>query len=301
MNRIKELLLNKLDTRKTTILIICLLSALSAGFVVAEKNAPVIKMTDNSDITIDFNSNFDYNNYMSFENTETVNAIGEVNTQEEGIYILTIEAVNEYNQRKTKEITVTVDDLSAPELVLKKEKVSLSYGASFKAESYIKSAIDNKDGNVKAFVDIESSVDTKKPGHYTVKYSVDDTSGNGTTKSLEVTVKEQSKRQKIVAAVISKLGCEYKWGAVGPKTFDCSGLTRYCYRQAGVSIPRTSYYQKKSGTVIKLSQAKAGDLVWRPGHIGIYVGNGKVIHAPQTGKRVSYTSLSSFKCAVRYL
>lgn len=301
MNRIKQLLLEKLDTRQITILIICLLSVLSTGFVVVDKVAPVIKLTDGSDITIDFNTEFDYNNYVTFENTEAIHVLGEVNTQEEGLYTIVVEAINQYGQKKTKTLNITVDDLSSPVLTLKNEEIKLAYGASFKPENYIKSALDNKDGNVKSFVEITNDVNTKKPGTYTVKYYVEDTSGNSTTETLEVTVNKQTTRQKIVAAAISKLGCKYRWGATGPKTFDCSGLTRYCYRQAGVSIPRSSYYQKKSGKVIKISEAKPGDLVWRPGHIGIYVGNGKVIHAPQTGKRVSYTSASSFKCAIRYV
>ncbi|MFD7509677.1 NlpC/P60 family protein [Streptomyces sp. NPDC059853] len=85
------------------------------------------------------------------------------------------------------------------------------------------------------------------------------------------------------------LGSPYAWGAAGPNSFDCSGLTQWAYRQAGVSLPRTSQAQAAAGTPVPLSAAQPGDLVvYRSdaSHIGLYAGGGQVIHAPYPGAAV---------------
>lgn len=94
-----------------------------------------------------------------------------------------------------------------------------------------------------------------------------------------------------VAAVRQLLGAPYVWGATGPNAFDCSGLMQYAYRQAGISLPRTSQEQMNAGQHIPLSQARPGDLViYRSdaSHVAMYVGGGQVIHAPYPGARVRY-------------
>ncbi|MFK4146761.1 NlpC/P60 family protein [Streptomyces sp. NPDC004065] len=94
-----------------------------------------------------------------------------------------------------------------------------------------------------------------------------------------------------VAAARSALGRPYVWGANGPSGFDCSGLTQWAYRQAGVHLPRTSQEQRYAGRRIPLSQARPGDLVaYRSdaGHIAMYAGHGRVIHAPYPGAPVRY-------------
>ena len=86
----------------------------------------------------------------------------------------------------------------------------------------------------------------------------------------------------IVAAAYSQLGVPYVWGGTRPgKGLDCSGLTQYCYRCAGISIPRTSSAQLAAGTIV--SNPSPGDICWTPGHVAIYIGNGQMIEAQQTG------------------
>ncbi|WAX80461.1 C40 family peptidase [Streptomyces sp. KMM 9044] len=94
-----------------------------------------------------------------------------------------------------------------------------------------------------------------------------------------------------VAAARSALGKPYVWGANGPSGFDCSGLMQWSYAQAGIALPRTSQAQRHAGTQVPLAQARPGDLVvYRPdgSHVGMYMGNGQVIHAPYPGAPVRY-------------
>ncbi|MFI7497296.1 NlpC/P60 family protein [Streptomyces sp. NPDC049687] len=99
------------------------------------------------------------------------------------------------------------------------------------------------------------------------------------------------------AAAQSKLGSPYVYSASGPNSFDCSGLTSWAYAQAGVSIPRTSQAQANFGTrIYSVSDLKVGDLVFFFNdlhHVGLYAGNGQILHAPRTGTVVRYESMST--------
>ncbi|MFC9464676.1 C40 family peptidase [Streptomyces coelicoflavus] len=99
------------------------------------------------------------------------------------------------------------------------------------------------------------------------------------------------------AAAQSKIGTPYVYGATGPSSFDCSGLTSWAYAQAGVGIPRTSQAQTGAGTRISsASQLQVGDLVFFFSdlhHVGLYAGNGQVLHAPRTGTNVRYESMGT--------
>lgn len=86
-----------------------------------------------------------------------------------------------------------------------------------------------------------------------------------------------NKGDRVVAFARAQIGKRYVWGATGPSTYDCSGLTGAAYRAAGISIPRTSSQQRAAGRVT--TSPVPGDLVWWPGHIGIYVGGGRMIDA----------------------
>ncbi|GGN83082.1 hypothetical protein GCM10011579_071470 [Streptomyces albiflavescens] len=86
-----------------------------------------------------------------------------------------------------------------------------------------------------------------------------------------------------VSYAYQKLGSPYVWGATGPDAFDCSGLAQAAYRSAGVSLPRTTYAQINAGRRVSRSELLPGDLVFfysGISHVGIYVGNGMMIHAP---------------------
>ncbi len=273
---------------------------------VVDTTAPTIKLTKGSHIIADYGKAFDYKKYVQItdnfdKKVSHVSIEGKIDTNKETDQEIVISAVDSSNNKTSKKLTVSINDISAPKITLSRSKLSIKKNGKFNAKDYLVSAIDNKDGNLTSKVKISGSVNTKSPGKYTVSYSVSDKLGNKAIKKLVVTVKKpENPNAAMVSTAISKLGSPYLWGATGPYRFDCSGFTQWVYRQHGKYIPRTSGGQKSGGKVIPLSQAKPGDIVWRPGHVGIYVGGGRVIHAPHTGAVVSYTSASGFSCAVRY-
>ena len=112
-----------------------------------------------------------------------------------------------------------------------------------------------------------------------------------------------SKVDKVLNFASQQLGKPYVWGAQGPNSFDCSGLTYYIYKNAaGITLPRTSVEQSKYGTTVSKSNLKAGDLIFFDtsgpndggvSHVGIYVGNGQMIHASSSQKKIVKVSVET--------
>jgi cell wall-associated NlpC family hydrolase len=103
---------------------------------------------------------------------------------------------------------------------------------------------------------------------------------------------------------LSQVGDAYVYGAAGPDAFDCSGLTMMAWAQAGVSLPHSSSGQMGSGTPVSMSDLQPGDLVfyYSPvSHVGIYIGNGQIVHAanPSTGVQVTGVNTMPYSGAVR--
>src|SRR4051812_37082373 len=102
--------------------------------------------------------------------------------------------------------------------------------------------------------------------------------------------------QIAVDTALAQLGKPYVWGGAGPNSFDCSGLTQYAYAAAGIALPHSSNMQSRIGTPVALSALQPGDLVffYSPvSHVGIYIGNGQMVHASTAGQPVKVVDLAS--------
>ncbi|MFF4408716.1 NlpC/P60 family protein [Streptomyces sp. NPDC001262] len=113
--------------------------------------------------------------------------------------------------------------------------------------------------------------------------------GGSSTVVHEAASAVSGRAAQAVAFAYSALGKPYVWGATGPSSFDCSGLTQAAWQAAGVSLPRTTYTQINAGQRIARDRLAPGDLVFfYPGitHVGLYIGGGRMIHAPHPGAPV---------------
>ncbi|MDE2148296.1 MAG: C40 family peptidase [Gammaproteobacteria bacterium] len=104
-------------------------------------------------------------------------------------------------------------------------------------------------------------------------------------------------REALLEDALGEIGRPYVYGGADVDGFDCSGLTHHVYAEAGVSLPRTAAQQRQSGRTIPFADAAPGDLVfYRFGnglHVTIYVGHGKVVHAPSSGESVTVTDVDT--------
>jgi cell wall-associated NlpC family hydrolase len=111
--------------------------------------------------------------------------------------------------------------------------------------------------------------------------------------------------QTVVNAAMAQLGKPYAWGGAGPSSFDCSGLALYAYRTVNVALPHSAAMQSRLGAPVSRWSLQPGDLVffYGTGHVGIYIGNDQVVHAPTFGDHVKVTPISymPFSSARRFV
>ncbi|MEV0278159.1 NlpC/P60 family protein [Streptomyces sp. NPDC050610] len=103
-----------------------------------------------------------------------------------------------------------------------------------------------------------------------------------------------AKADKAIAFARAQMGKPYVWGATGPNSYDCSGLTQAAWKAAGVDLPRTTWDQVKTGERVATDDLQPGDLVFfydDISHVGMYIGDGKMIHAPKPGASVRVESI----------
>ena len=102
--------------------------------------------------------------------------------------------------------------------------------------------------------------------------------------------------QVAVETALAQQGDSYVWGATGPNAFDCSGLTTFAYQAAGVALPRTSREQATAGVHVDRASLQPGDLIffYSPvGHVGMYIGNGQMVHSSTYGQPVAVAPVDS--------
>ena len=118
----------------------------------------------------------------------------------------------------------------------------------------------------------------------------------------------RAERSEALLQTLLALGLDYRYGGNSPVTgFDCSGLVAHVYLEAwGIRLPRNAYAQSEAGMPVSLAELQAGDLVFydtleRPySHVGIYLGDGRFVHAPKSGARVRVESLKSAYWSQRF-
>ena len=278
-------------------------------FAVSDLTPPSVTLLEGENIIIDYASEFKLENYLvaSDDMGSVTNTItGSVDTRKEGeTQTIKVSTKDDAKNEVVSTLNFNVKDISGPKINLSSNEVEVAKGDAFDPRMYLVSAIDNKDGDVTADVSV-GNIDTNTTGNKSVEFSVLDAAGNKSVASLSVKV--YTPGTKILETAYTKLGSPYKWGATGPNSFDCSGFTSWVYRQHGISLSRTAQAQSQGGVAVDRSNLQPGDLVFfgsgtgRITHVGIYVGDGKMIHSPQTGDVVKISALhKNYVCARRYL
>lgn len=141
------------------------------------------------------------------------------------------------------------------------------------------------EAEVKRLEDIERKLESSNPGR----------SGGGGNTSPPPPPSGSGKGAVAVRFAISQLGKMYRFGAVGPTNYDCSGLTMAAWKAAGKSLPHNAAMQYRATAKVGRAALVPGDLVYYRGlgHVGIYIGNNQIIHAPRTGKPVQVVSITA--------
>jgi cell wall-associated NlpC family hydrolase len=101
--------------------------------------------------------------------------------------------------------------------------------------------------------------------------------------------------ERAARIALREVGVPYRWGGASPSGFDCSGLVYWTYRRLGISLPHSSYALAGRGRPVRSSSLRPGDLLffWGYGHVGLYIGHGRMVHAPHAGENVQVVRLAS--------
>ncbi|GGO09252.1 hypothetical protein GCM10010116_18700 [Microbispora rosea subsp. aerata] len=118
------------------------------------------------------------------------------------------------------------------------------------------------------------------------------------TRKVSRAALQRAKARRAVKIAKKQVGDPYRYGATGPGAFDCSGLVQYAWRKAGVRLPRTTWSMRSAvRKKVSWGHFKPGDLIFTGGggHVGMYVGDGKIVHAPHSGTRVRIDRLDAYR------
>ncbi|HEX4745973.1 MAG TPA: C40 family peptidase [Gaiellaceae bacterium] len=110
--------------------------------------------------------------------------------------------------------------------------------------------------------------------------------------------------ERAVKAALGVVGTPYSWGGESPSTgFDCSGLVRWAYARVGIELPHNSYALYSEGRRVRASRMEPGDILFFEGlgHVGLYLGNGRMVHSPETGRTVEVVRLAATNYGARLI
>ncbi len=108
--------------------------------------------------------------------------------------------------------------------------------------------------------------------------------------------KKRTLGERAARIALREVGVPYRWGGTSPSGgFDCSGLVYWAYGRLGIALPHSSYALARNGRPVRSSRLRPGDLLffWGLGHVGLYVGHGRMVHAPHAGERVQVVRLAA--------
>lgn len=281
--------------------------------------APEIELKDNGNAKINYGSTFDLSEFAKaideYEGnlTDKISIEGTApDTSVMGAFSTLKLSVEDSSGNKTeKELRLEVADTEAPTISFSKNNFSIAMSDTpINVSDYV-SVSDNYDTDINSRVTYSAkTLDISSEGEKTVTVTAVDKAGNKTTKAFNVTVYDPSTfvGNTVTSYAFSKVGCPYVFGATGPYAFDCSGLAQWCYAQAGKYIPRTvtTQYAAVDELIYSYSDLQPGDLLFFStegwlSHVGIYVGNGQMVHAGTEATGVQIASLSSSYWQSRFI
>jgi peptidoglycan DL-endopeptidase CwlO len=164
------------------------------------------------------------------------------------------------------------------------------------------------DDKIRKAKDLLDSLEAKQRAHLLALQRAADSSTTSSTSQPSrdttrptIDVPTSARAAIAVRTALAQIGDPYVYGAAGPDTFDCSGLTMYAWAAAGVSLPHNAAMQASTGTPVSLSSLQPGDLVfyYSPiSHVGMYIGHGQIVHAPHTGSSVQIVPMTEMPIAM---
>lgn len=235
-------------------------------------------------------------------NEEVKTSLEELDSKKKEQEVLIAEA----EQEKTKFDSEYLADLERDVVKAQFDVINSSSSTSSQINSAVQQLRDVRDSQLKSETvkaEVNAMIEKGKTAYNQKKASEAAAINRGQGSTSTPTVSGSGSASTLLNEAYKHLGKAYVFGATGPSNFDCSGFTQYVYRVAlGIDISRTTYTQIGYGTPVSQANLQPGDLVFpHSGHVGIYIGNGQMIHAPQTGDVIKVSSVYAFYAARRII
>ena len=282
-----------------------------------------INVVINDTATVEYGSpNYDIKKLIKEVDGEIISVKQDIDVNTIGAQEVILE-VKKDNMVKEVPVIISVVDVVAPVISLKDERVSITEGDSYDLKENIESIIDEIDGelnymenapaNSLNYYDFQYDGDIFEVGSHEITVLAIDGSGNKTEQKFVLEVAEKPvyypvtygapanpQGNDVVSIAYSLLGMPYIYNSAGPYGFDCSGFVSYVYSCVGKSVSRGTYTQQYEGIGVSYSEIQPGDvIVWgysegNPTHSALYVGNGQMIHAANSGTGVIVSDVNGW-------
>ena len=233
-------------------------------------------------------------------NEETKKSLSECEAKKAEQETLVEQAKAEQAQFEVEFLAVSERQLVSPQYAVIEDSSS-SIDSLNSAISQLRNIRDNQLKSSIVKEEVNEKIETSKSKVSELQAAIDVANAAAASRPNRGNTTVSATGNSIVDYAYQFLGTPYVWAGTSPSGFDCSGFTQYVFRNAaGVSLPRTTYEQINVGTPVAYSDLQPGDLVFpHTGHVGIYVGNGQMIHAPSTGDVIKVSSVYKFYTARR--